>query len=48
MLMFQYSICDMYFGIMKVGLISEISVGSLLIRLLFFNSAKCQDRLFTN
>ena len=27
--MFQYSICDMHFGIMKVGLVSGISVGSL-------------------
>ena len=43
MVMFQYSICDMHFGIMKDGLISGISLGSLQVfsnRLLFFNSVK--------
>ena len=51
MVMCQYSICDMHFGILKDEMISEISVGTLQIfrdRIFTFNSAKRQVSLFTN
>ena len=51
MVMFQYSICDMHFGIIKSELIMGISVGILEIfsdKLLFLNSARHQIPLFAN
>ena len=51
MVMFQYSICDMHFGIMKSKLILGISVGNLKIfsdELFFLNSARRQTPLFVN
>ena len=45
MVMFQYSICDMHFRIMKSELIMGISVGILEVfsdKLLFLNSARHQ------
>ena len=51
MVMFQYSICDLHFGIMKSELILGISVGILLVfsdKLFFLNSARRQIPLFVN
>ena len=49
--MFQYSICDMHFGIMKSELIWGISVGILQVfsvKLFFLNLARRQISLFAN
>ena len=51
MVMFQYSICDMHFGIMKSELIWGISVGIRLVykdKLFFLNSTRRQIPLFAN
>ena len=51
MVMFQYSICDWHFGIMKSELILGISVGILKFfsdKLFFLNSARRQTSLFVN
>ena len=49
--MFQYSICDMHFGIMKSELIRGISVGILQVfsnKLFFLKSARSQIPFFAN
>ena len=51
MVKFQYSICDMHFGIMKSELILGISVGILKVfsvKLFFLNSARRQTPFFAN
>ena len=49
--MFQYLMCDMYFGIMKSELILRISVRIFEVfsdKVFFFNSAKRQILLLAN
>ena len=49
--MFQYSICDIHFGIMKSELNVGISVGILQIfsdKLFFLNSTRRQILMFAN
>ena len=49
MVMFQYSICDMHFGIKQSELILGISVGILLVfsdKLFFLILARCQMPFF--
>ena len=51
MVMFQYSICDMHFSIMKSDLILGISDKILKVfsaKLFFLNSARSQIPLFAN
>ena len=43
--MFQYSICDIHFGIMKVDLISVDNQLHLIDKSFFFNWAKGEVRL---
>ena len=51
MVMFEYSICDMHFGIMKSELILGISAGILLVfsdKLSYLNLARRQIQLLAN